>query len=706
WFKTDGSNDWNYGFMKDIAIVGGGLWKYNTVEKTKGTYVIELIQQDKQKTIYAKAGKKESFSIGSSFDNLITHKKVYTSDAGYKLPNDEAYSGNLYGYDSAIYSGFINGYCASMGQSTGMIYVNDMFAGNQNSYTVKINEDGSFRVPIMLYHPQQVLVRIQGGSTSLFLEPGKELFHFINKSSREYSNLYMGNMARINMDLEAVNSIKSYDYKKHRKNVLDKSPEEFKNDILNDKKSAMQQLEKYAKSNFMSQKGLQLKKMELDFNAYTGILSYHFTYSSAYREKYKIPCKQRNLPVDIPRPTNEFYDFVTPELVNNPCAVLCSQFYFLINRIQYADITRYKSGNTIGLKEKFAYLEQQGVEFTPEELELLKENEIWENSDHGKTYRSFNEKYQEAESRFYNKHIREIKKIQSKSDEPKTMLEIAKQMVDSGAVISDEEWEFLNAKKELQESDAGKASREYHKKHAEKSNDFNKKYKEQISKLYGEERLKNSLKLFKELWGIEEGLFQDVITADYYCSDIKKKYNPLSDTELEAIRSKFSNKYIANHIAYINNEIKAEIERNKSKTGYSIYDTPKTDADKVFAEIMKKFEGKAILVDFWATWCGPCRMGMEKMKPMKKELEGANVAFVYITNDSSPENTWKNFIPNVKGEHFRLTRDEWNYLAGKYNIGGIPHYMLVDKNGVVVNNDKLPERNLTQLKELLLKHAN
>ena len=45
-------------------------------------------------------------------------------------------------------------------------------------------------------------------------------------------------------------------------------------------------------------------------------------------------------------------------------------------------------------------------------------------------------------------------------------------------------------------------------------------------------------------------------------------------------------------------------------------------------------------------------------------------------------------IPDIKGEHYRVETDEWNFFASKFNISGIPHYVLVDKSGNVVK-DKL-----------------
>ena len=67
-------------------------------------------------------------------------------------------------------------------------------------------------------------------------------------------------------------------------------------------------------------------------------------------------------------------------------------------------------------------------------------------------------------------------------------------------------------------------------------------------------------------------------------------------------------------------------------------------------------------------------------------MSGKDVVFVYLTGPSSPEQTYKNMIPGIKGEHYRVSNDEWNYLCSKFNVTGIPHQLIVDKKGVVVNS--------------------
>lgn len=151
-------------------------------------------------------------------------------------------------------------------------------------------------------------------------------------------------------------------------------------------------------------------------------------------------------------------------------------------------------------------------------------------------------------------------------------------------------------------------------------------------------------------------------------------------------------------------ERKEKIEENKTKTGYVINDTPEVKSDKIFDAIISKYKGKLVFVDFWATWCSPCRSGIEKIKPLKEELKNKKIAFVYITNPSSPEELWNMMVPDIHGEHYRLKQDEWNYLSAKFNISGIPRYILIDKDGSVINDNVRFYNSLEDLNKLIMKH--
>ena len=205
----------------------------------------------------------------------------------------------------------------------------------------------------------------------------------------------------------------------------------------------------------------------------------------------------------------------------------------------------------------------------------------------------------------------------------------------------------------------------------------------------------------EKMFHVKKGFASDIMLSQDIASPIVSQMTPVAEKIIQNTKQQISTPFIAEYLAYCNQITSAKIKANKIKAGSSGKEVPKTAADKLFDELMKSYKGKVVLVDFWATWCAPCRAGIERIKPLKEEMSGKNVVFVYITGPSSPLETYNNMIPDIKGEHFRVSNDEWNYLCNKFKVTGIPHQMIVNKKGEVVNSHlELSMNNETLKKEL------
>ncbi len=104
------------------------------------------------------------------------------------------------------------------------------------------------------------------------------------------------------------------------------------------------------------------------------------------------------------------------------------------------------------------------------------------------------------------------------------------------------------------------------------------------------------------------------------------------------------------------------------------------------SDIFKKYKGKLIYVDFWASWCIPCRSEMPKAAILKEKLKWQPIVFLYFGYNDK-EVAWLKARKqlDIQGEHYLLNEKMIKEVDEIFGINGIPHYAIIDKNGNIIN---------------------
>ena len=115
----------------------------------------------------------------------------------------------------------------------------------------------------------------------------------------------------------------------------------------------------------------------------------------------------------------------------------------------------------------------------------------------------------------------------------------------------------------------------------------------------------------------------------------------------------------------------------KSAPGFSLLDTQgKTVA-------LSDFKGKVVFIDFWATWCPPCRISMPEVEKLYADYQGKAVQVLGLNLDENGDNA-RRFVERKKTPYPVLLAGDSD-ISSAYGVGGIPHFVLIDKEGRLVN---------------------
>lgn len=130
-------------------------------------------------------------------------------------------------------------------------------------------------------------------------------------------------------------------------------------------------------------------------------------------------------------------------------------------------------------------------------------------------------------------------------------------------------------------------------------------------------------------------------------------------------------------------------EKAGEKVAGTAAQAPASAEEKVLQRIIEPYAGNLLYLDFWGMGCGPCRAGMIAQRQIVEELSGEPVRFLYICEEAaSPREAAEKWMAekSIKGEHIYIGSDDWNRLSHLFEFSGIPHAVLIGRDGKVIAN--------------------
>jgi len=557
--------------------------------------------------------------------------------------------GEFFATDTARLIGYIKGYDTRAGFSTGMIYASNKITKEDYPIVVQIHEDGRFEADIPINFPIYSTVIFNNYSINFYIQPGQTLAMLI-----DWEDFLMANRLR-NIQYK-FNNIQHQGATADINNELSafdaQLPDLPIGKIYNEKDGKspdeFKSFYKVCMSDYSNAYQRLLKTEKLS-EASKNILQndYQIMYAM-YLFEYALDYTWTNqMPI-------EFYDFLQDIPMNNKELLSTRNFSIFINRLEHCQPLNNALRSVYEtMRPKKTYpqylFEELNIQKTPEdEIFFLMEE-------------SFNDK------------------------------------VNSPDVTEEERDKFLEECKVAVEK--------FNERYQQHTDAYKTKYIDVIEQLTPVEielkqwQLKDSI--YTNVLKLKPGIVYDVTKIRSFNSMFREMLKDNKDGAWNLLTT------LTPDIpeSFLRKEADKLFQKNFPEESQAAYELPNTNEANVFKELIAPFKGKFLLVDFWSTSCGPCIANIKQHKFLREKYkDNKDVDFVFITSENeSPLSAYDKFVNEQELINtYRLNADQYRYMRQLFRFNGIPRYILVDREGKIMD-DNFTSRNFEHwLREMSL----
>lgn len=203
--------------------------------------------------------------------------------------------------------------------------------------------------------------------------------------------------------------------------------------------------------------------------------------------------------------------------------------------------------------------------------------------------------------------------------------------------------------------------------------------------------LKTYLKQVDSIRNIEKNLFNSFIVenSNTVLASILIEQTNLSSKEVTSLKSKLKNtknKKLVRKLDILIDDLKiAEAEREILRrkpaplfSGINLHGKT-TSLEKII-------KGKKLfLIEFWASWCSPCRNISPRIKKLYQKYKRKGFDILYVSEDRNVSD-WKNAVYIDGVENWHHIYDDFNRISSMFNVTSMPHMVLLDEKGRIIKN--------------------